>query len=281
MKREELRIRDPFIYADKKTGWYYMYGTTALCTDDSFDTACTFGVYKSRDLENFEYKEIFNGQKTGFWGTRDYWASEMHEYKGKYYLFGTVKSENRHRGTQIFVCDTPDGEFVPVSDKPATPEEWECLDGTLYVEDGVPYIVFCHEWAQCKNGEICAQRLSDDLTTPVGEPFLLFKATDNPRVTEVCGKGSGNFVTDGPFLWKEDGKVKMIWSSFSQGQYAVFGAYANDLHGAWTHTDDLFDFDGGHAMLFETFDGKRKISLHAPNALLKERAEFLDVNIQF
>ena len=280
IKREELRIRDPFVYADKKTGWYYMYGTTALVGANGFETNPTFGVYKSRDLENFEYKEIFNGAKTDFWGTCDYWASEMHEYKGKYYLFGSVRAEGKHRGTQIFVCDTPDGEFKPVSDKPATPENWECLDGTLYVEDGTPYIVFCHEWTQCKNGEICAQALSGDLKTPVGEPFLLFKATDNPFVTEL-GQNSGNYVTDGPFLWEEDGKVKMIWSSFKDGKYAVFGAFADSLRGKWSHTDDLFDFDGGHAMLFNTLEGKRKISLHAPNWLLEERAQFMEVDIKF
>ena len=30
LKREEIRIRDPFIYTDTENGCYYMYGTTAL-----------------------------------------------------------------------------------------------------------------------------------------------------------------------------------------------------------------------------------------------------------
>lgn len=38
------------------------------------------------------------------------------------------------------------GPFVPHGGKELTPEEWECLDGTLYVSpDGKPYLVFCHE----------------------------------------------------------------------------------------------------------------------------------------
>ena len=282
MKREDIRIRDPFVYADEKTGWYYMYGTTAL-EEGSISSKNSFSVYKSRDLENFdEGKKIFDGDEQPFWGTYDFWAAEMHEFGGKYYLFGSVKAEGRHRATHIFVCDTPDGKFTPVSTEPATPIDWDCLDGTLFVEDGTPYIVFCHEWSQCKDGEICAQALSEDLSKPVDEPFLLFKATDNASVKEIFGVGSGNFVTDGPFLWKENGKVKMTWSSYtSEGKYAVLGATADSLRGKWEHTPNLFDFDGGHGMFFNTFDGKRKFVMHKPNEPSKERANFFDIEKKF
>ena len=65
LKKSEIRIRDPFIYADKETGWYYMYGTTSLRAN-SLDAFDTFFVYKSRDLENFdEGKMIFNTVLTG------------------------------------------------------------------------------------------------------------------------------------------------------------------------------------------------------------------------
>ena len=149
-------------------------------------------------------------------------------------------------------------------------------------ENGKPYIVFCHEWVQCKNGEICAQELSSDLSTPIGEPFLLFKATENPHVSCLDEEGSGNYVTDGPFLWKKEGKWKMIWSSFQKGKgYAVFGATAESLHGKWEHTDNLVDFNGGHGMLFETFDGVLKLALHAPNSSPNERAQFIDWKDRF
>ena len=277
MKREEIRIRDPFIYADKKTKTYYMYGTINGGASDS-----KFYVYTSKDLEEFEGPfVIFDGKKENFWATKDYWAPEMHEYKGKYYLFASVKEDNESRATQIFVCDTLDGEFKPVSEKPATPKEWWCLDGTLCIENEKPYIVFCHEWVQCKNGEICAQELSSDLSTPIGKPFLLFTAKDNPHVHSVHGVNADDYVTDGPFLWKKDGKWKMIWSSFQNGKYAVFGATAESIRGKWEHTDNLVDFDGGHGMLFETFDGVRKFALHSPNVCPNERAQFIDWKDRF
>jgi GH43 family beta-xylosidase len=276
LKREEIRIRDPFILTDKEQECYYMYGTTALEVG-TLAAKNTFSVYKTYDLENFEDpKVIFNGSEIGFWADRDFWAPEVHKYNGRYYLFGSCKASGKCRATQIFVCDTPDGVFKPVSDKPITPDGWECLDGTFFIENGTPYVVFCHEWVQVKNGEIWAMPLKDDLTAPAGEPTMLFKATDNENVSELGGVAPGNYVTDGPFLYREDNKVKMIWSSFYKGRYLVLEAESDSVLGKWTHNGSRFDFDGGHAMLFETLDGKRMISLHAPNSANNERAFFYE-----
>ena len=276
-KREEIRIRDPFILTDHENGCYYMYGTTAL-ESGSLRAGCTFSVYKSYDLEEFEGpKIIFDGGKAGFWADRDFWAPEVHKWGGRYYLFGSCKAEGKCRATQILVCDTPDGEYLPISDKPITPKEWECLDGTLYVEDGTPYIVFCHEWVQIGDGEIWAMELSPDLAHAAGEPFILFRASDNPNVSEL-EQGSGNYVTDGPFLYREGGRLRMIWSSFYKGRYLVLDAESDSIRGKWVHRGSRFDFDGGHAMIFTTLEGKRMIALHAPNKPGLERAAFYVVD---
>ncbi len=273
LKREEIRIRDPFIYTDFENGCYYMYGTTDL-VDGRMRARNTFSVYRTVDLENFEGpKVIFDGSKYGFWADRDFWAPELHKYNGKYYLFGSCKAENKCRATHIFVCDTPDGEFVPLTEAPITPSDWECLDGTFWIEDGKPYIVFSHEWTQVGDGEICAMQLSEDLKEAVGEPFLLFRASDNPNVSEFKGH-SGTYVTDGPFLYREDGKTKMLWSSFYNGRYLVLDAWSDSLGDKWNHGGSRFDFDGGHAMLFEKLDGTKMISLHSPNKADMERAAF-------
>ena len=273
LKRENIRIRDPFILTDKEAGCYYMYGTTDL-EEGTLHAYPRFSVYKSYDLESFEGpKVVFDGKENGFYATRDFWAAEVHKWGGKYYLFGSCKAEDRCRATEIFVSDTPDGKFVPVSDIPKTPGEWECLDGTFFVEDGKPYMIFSHEWVEIGNGEIWATELSADLLRPVGEPFMLFRASDNPAVSELEA-GSGNYVTDGPFLFNDGGKVKMIWSSFYEGRYLVLEAESDSLCGKWHHGGSRFDFDGGHAMIFDTLDGVRMISLHAPNTAGEERAHF-------
>ena len=275
-KRDEIRIRDPFILTDSKEGCYYMFGTIDL-KPSGYRTASTFSVYKSYDLESFEGpKVVFDASKLDFWADRDFWAPEVHEYNGRYYLFGSCKAEGKCRGTHIFVCDKPDGEYKPVSDEPATPRDWECLDGTLFVEDGVPYIVFCHEWVQIKDGEIWATPLTEDLSRPAGEPFMLFRASDNPEVNELK-PGSGNYVTDGPFLYREDGRVKMIWSSFHDRRYLVLDAESDSIRGVWTHGKSRYNFDGGHAMIFTSLEGKRMMALHSPNKTDFERAAFYEI----
>lgn len=275
LKKEDIRIRDPFIYTDFENGCYYMYGTTAL-VEDKIVAKNSFSVYRTLDLENFEEpKVIFDGSKHGFWADRDFWAAELHKYNGKYYLFGSCKAENKHRATHIFVCDTPDGEFVPLTENPITPADWECLDGTFWIEDGKPYIVFSHEWTQVGDGEICALQLTEDLKEAVGEPVLLFRASDNPNVSELKGYDKA-YVTDAPFVYVEDGKTKMMWSSFYQGRYLVLDAWSDSLLGKWNHGGSRFDFDGGHAMRFERLDGTTMISLHVPNKKNMERAFFYE-----
>lgn len=269
LKKEEIRIRDPYVFTDFENKCYYLTGSINL--PNSYKTTHNFYVFKTRDLEHFdEPKVIFDARKTDFWADRDFWAPELHFWNGKYYLFASFKAEGKCRACQVLVSDTPDGEYKPLSDKPITPLDWECLDGTLYVENGTPYMIFCHEWVQIKNGEICAVELSSDLSRAVGEPFTLFRASDNPDVSEHV-EGSGNYVTDGPFVFCEKGKVKMIWSSFKCGKYAVFEAEADSLKGKWTHKPSRFNFDCGHAMIFKTLDGQRKIALHSPNKTNYER----------
>ncbi|MBR2988997.1 MAG: family 43 glycosylhydrolase [Clostridia bacterium] len=274
LKLEDIRIRDPFIYTDYENKCYYMYGTTDLA-DGSISAYNSYSVYKSYDLENFEEpKVLFDGDEyPDFWGKYDFWAPEMHAYNGKYYLLGSCKAKDKCRGTQIFVCDTPDGKFVPVSPNPATPLDWECLDGTFYVENGKPYMIFSHEWLQVHDGEICAVELSTDLTHAVTKPTLLFHASDSPIVSE---SSPGNYVTDGPFLYLDNGQLKMIWSSFCNGRYLVLSAKSDSVCGKWIHEGSLFDFDGGHAMIFHTLDGRRMISLHSPNTAGLERAKFIE-----
>lgn len=274
MKRDELWIRDPFILVEGDT--YYMYGTTDFGRTE--EEKSTFAVYTSHDLEEFEGPfTVFDG-KQGFWADRNYWAAEVWKYRGSFYLFGSFKAEGRARATQILKADSPMGPFVPLSDKPTTPENWECLDGTFFEEDGMPYMVFCHEWLQCENGEMCAVALTPDLSGTVGEPIVLFRAGDNPAVDSFSYQDFAKCkVTDGPFLFRKDGKIHMIWSSNAGGKYAVLEATADSLLGNWEHHSSRFDFDGGHAMLFRDLKGQHRICLHSPNAGPMERAVFLPI----
>ena len=166
MKLNEINIRDPFILP--YDGKYYMYGSRVGVTPEyptHWGKQHGFDVFISEDLENWSAPKTIFERGDDFWGQEEFWAPEVHLYRGKFYLFATFNASGKCRGTHILVCDRPDGTFTPVSPSPATPADWECLDGTLYVDNaGKPHIVFCHEWLQIGNGTVCEAELSEDLT---------------------------------------------------------------------------------------------------------------------
>lgn len=257
IKKKDLYIRDPFIY--NENGIYYLYASYQGKNDEY----PSFVVYKSKDLEEFSDPiTLFKGNKN-FWANQDFWAPELHKYKGKYYLFASCKGEHCCRGTQIFVSNQPDGTFECLTPYAITPKDWECLDGTLWVENGKPYLIFCHEWLQIGNGTICLQELSDDLKTTVGEPKTLFSAKD--AKWPIPFQGKDNYVTDGPFIIQQKTGLEMIWSSYSKTGYAIGVCRSKSIQGPWIQEDEpIFSDDGGHAMVFEK-DGEKMITFHAPN----------------
>lgn len=271
MKNCDINIRDPFVLV--VDGKYYMYGTRAK----NFGIKTNgFDVYIGDDLENWsEPKEVFNSSNWGM-NTAVNWAPEVHLFNGSFYMFATFTKPNGLRGTYILKSDTPDGEFKPHSEGAITPLEWECLDGTLYVENGKPYCVFCHEHTQILNGTVCFVELSDDLTHAVSEPIELFAASSylNREASESCHN-----VTDGPFMYKmEDGKLLMIWSTCANNYVQCIATSDNgSIFGKWSHLKPIFDDDGGHGMIFKALNGDLKLTLHCPNKTDYERPVFFDI----
>ena len=122
--------------------------------------------------------------------------------------------------------------------------------------------------------------LSDDLTTATGEPVVLFRASEPKWVRPV--REATEFVTDGPFLYRtKTGALLMLWSSFGDKGYAETVAQSSDgtLFGKWKQEEvPLMPENGGHGMLFTTFDGKLRLVLHAPKSPAgAERAHYFPI----
>ena len=286
MHTSEIQIRDPFVLPVHAESQYYLFGTTDK--NAWHGPATGFDCYRSMDLENWEGPIAAFRPPAGFWSTTNYWAPEVHYYQGKYYLFATFKEVNQYRGTQILVADRPEGPYLPMTEKPVTPKDWECLDGTLYVdESGTPWMVFCHEWVQIHNGAICAMPLTRDLKAAAGRPVFLFNASEAAWVLRPDWPGADGpmrfptYVTDGPFLYKtQNGTLLMLWSSIGPEGYAMGYACSesNQITGPWVQEDQpLYAKDGGHGMLFKTFDGQLMVTFHTPNTTPNERAVFFKV----
>ena len=281
LKNIDIHIRDPFVLPVAAERQYYLYGTTGPECWTDFATGIDY--YTSPDLENWEGPFPAFRPPAGFWADRNFWAPEVHVYHGRYTLFASFKAEGVRRGTQILAADSPQGPFLPISGGPATPRDWECLDGTLFVDaDDQPWMVFCHEWVQVGDGEICAVRLSADLTAAVAEPRLLFRASEAPWAQEINSKGRRGYVTDGPWLHRLASRgLIMLWSSFGAGGYTVGVArsVSGDILGPWQQMPDpLYAGDGGHCMTFRAFDGRLRLAYHRPNPSPDERPYFVSLS---
>ena len=270
MRRQDINIRDPFVLTSREEQCYYLYGSTSMSAGPHLE------VFRSQDLENFTAPiSLFTPPKDFPW-PKLFWAPEVKFHGGKYYLTVTMAAPEQPKGTLILSADSPTGPFTLHSDGPVTPRDWECLDGTLFFdEDNVPWMVFCHEWVQIDDGTLELIRLSPDLKQAVSGPLTLFHASDGPWVKPLK---PGKYVTDGPFVFRDAAKgLSLLWSSFGKDGYAIGVARSSSglLQGPWVHEEHaLFDIDGGHAMLFDTLDGQRMISFHAPNRGPLERAVF-------
>ena len=286
MKTAELRVRDPYILAEN--GVYYLYRTNLVHVGNEIV------VQKSRDLIEWEAPTTVYTLDISGWKKAELWAPEVHAYHGKYYLFVSVLGKSGHRSTEISVASSPEGPFLPVSDAPATPAEQSAIDGTLYEENGTPYIVYSRDWPFCFDasigayvGEIWAQQLTEDLSAPVGEAFRLFRSTDCPLSAKAParhdweGKPVARYGSDAPFVRRlGNGKLLLTWSPIPDGNYVILGAVADTIRGAWTHLDaPIFDGNGGHAMFFDDFDGSVKMCFHCPECEGKERATVLPVEL--
>jgi arabinan endo-1,5-alpha-L-arabinosidase len=280
MKLSDIHIRDPFVLPVLSEQCYYLYGTMGQYAWT--ESGLGFDCYTSADLQTWEGPFPVFRPPADFWADRNFWAPEVHVYRGRYFLFASFKAEGICRGTQILMAESPLGPFRPVSTGPVTPPNWECLDGTLFVTtEGNPWMVFCHEWVQIGDGEICTLPLSADLTASAGEPVVLFRASQAPWVQQLESKGRKGYVTDGPWLHRlPGGEILMLWSSFSVGGYTIGVArsISGGLLGPWFQdTRPLYRGDGGHCMTFRDFNGNLWLSFHQPNGHPAERPKFLSL----
>ena len=111
--------------------------------------------------------------------------------------------------------------------------------------------------------------LSRFILITVGDPVVLFYASDAPWRGNIVKNNMGGQVTDGCWLHRmKNGSLIMLWSNFSAGGYTIGTARSasGEIFGPWIQDPEpLWAMDGGHAMLFYTFEGQLMMSFHCNN----------------
>ena len=290
MKTSDVNIRDPFVLLHK--GTYYLYGTRS---ETCWGPADGFDCYTSKDLEEWEGPiEIFH-RPDCFFADQNYWAPECmyleaDEEAGRaadaFYLITTFGGEGRKKGIYVLKSERPTGPFELYSEC-LTPEDWACIDGTIYFEDGDPMLIFSHSFEDSPEGDMCLIPLAKNLKATAGEPLKLFSAAEAawakpvPFAKAEFGMDGEVYFTDGPCLMKmNDGKLYMTWSSWSTCGYAVGVAVSETggVKGPWKQIEEpIFPENGGHGMLFRNKQGRLMFTLHFPNDKYKERPMFAEI----
>ena len=273
----DLAMSDPYIYAEPSSKTYYL-------------TSSGGRMYRSKDLVMWEgpYNIIdIKGlwlEKAGFAA-----AAEIHKI-GKYYYYAGTWSDHSdliqqvprrynvpHNQTYLLRSETPDGPYVSFAVEPGydyQPHNWDCIDGTLYEEDGKVYMIFVHEWTQLIDGTMDYIELAPDLSYTVSEqPVTMFRASEHPAVAEMNSNGEATFgmkmpgwVTDGPQMFRtQTGRLGMLWASWGKERYIQCVCYSESgtIAGPWVQEPEPFlANNSGHGMLFRTFGGKLIYLVH-------------------
>jgi len=163
VKLAEVRLRDCCVWPDTNTLTYYLVSSTGR---RGMNGRSAVIEYTSKNLETWDGPRVIFEVPEDFWAQRGIWAPELHAYQGKFYLFLTFNTDDQFpeqwrdwlprvkRGSQVLVSDSPAGPFKPFANHSTLPADMMTLDGTLWVEDGVPYMVFSHEWVQITDGRM-------------------------------------------------------------------------------------------------------------------------------
>ena len=122
MNISEIMIRDPYILKHKDT--YYLFGSTDKNTWGG--KASGFDYYISKDLSEFRGPFTAFRRNPDFWANENFWAPEVYEIDGQFYMAASFCKDGHHRGVQFLKTDSLEKLFQPIGTRPVTPLDWDC-----------------------------------------------------------------------------------------------------------------------------------------------------------
>lgn len=215
-------IGDPFVL--KSQGVYYMYATSEpgfgfrAWTSDNMVAWEDAGVVL--DHRDFEDK----------WALYDFWAPEVFEYEGAYYMTYSARAYNGSLRIAIAKADHPLGPFMDINSDLIN-EPGSYIDGHIFQDetDGKLYLYYVKDnYENIIDGQkvshMYVQELNDTLDKVVDEPVFLFGPSQEWEGLE------GDIVwNEGPFVLQHEERYYLMYSANFYGgpDYAIGYAVAN------------------------------------------------------
>ncbi|MDR0700042.1 MAG: glycoside hydrolase family 43 protein [Tannerella sp.] len=246
---------DPFII-QASDGKFYMYGTSG---------EAGFRAYSSEDMIDWKDEGlVYRGATSGSWTVDCFWAPEVYERSGKYYLFFSSNWKDNPAGELenfrigVAVADQPAGPFVEMYDRPLFDPGYPVIDANLYFDDdhGKVYLYYsrcCYKhpveseisdlarekgwFDKVEESWIYGVEIKPDFSNIAGDPVLLLRppAKLDDRQAEwesrsITAREVNRRWTEGSYIIKKNGTFYMMYSAnFFGGQHYAVG-YATSDH---------------------------------------------------
>ncbi len=257
---------DPFIL-EASDGRFYMYGTSEGLNG--------FRAMSSDNLTDWtDEGVVYQGAGPDSWTLDCFWAPEVYERDGRYYLWFSANWKHNPEGEEenfrigVAVADSPTGPFVEMNGGPLFDPGYPIIDANLYMDDntGSVYLYYsrcCYkhpveseisDWARRKGwydtieeSWIYGIEIEPDFSGVIGEPVLLLRPPvdmDDPQSEwESRSVTSGEVNrrwTEGSFLFRHDDTYYMMYSAnfFGGADYAVGYATSHHPLGPFTKSAD-------------------------------------------
>ena len=250
----DVALGDPFILR-ASDGKYYMYGTT--------EKEKGFRAYESDDLAHWqEIGRVYEGARADSWTLKNFWAPEVFERDGKYYMFFSADwkvnpnndAENFRIG--VAVADSPRGPFKDLMSRPVFDPGYPIIDADVWFENGRVFLYYsrcCYkhavpsevaDWAkkqgwfnEIEESWVYGVEMKPDFSGVIGEPVLLLRppvkmddAQAEWESRSVTSREVNRRWTEGSFIFKKNGVYYMMYSANFYGgkNYAVGYATADN-----------------------------------------------------
>lgn len=273
---DTMEMSNPFIIFDREKLTYYMIGDGGHVWKSS-DLRLWNGPYNVLALDTLEWM-----------GARpQITAPEIHKYRGRYYYVATFTRDDvtidnvagndiPRRSCQLLVSDSIEGPYKPIPAETPLLRADQASRGATFITDefDAGYLIYSHDWCQSGEGTTQIILMTDDLARQIGEPYIMFQASQNPW---SAGEGSApSPIMDGPWLFDtEELELGMLFATEIDGKGAVGVAYSeknHGLNGPW-HIEPQPLLTGGYGqpMLFNDFDGSLVMVLHKDTTINGKR----------
>ena len=276
-----IHMGDPFVL--QHGGRYYLFGTNA--SNEGFK------CWESTDLVHWTPKGWAYQETDDSWAKSHYWAPEVKEYRGKFYMTYSAmpkKADTPRLLIALAVSDKPEGPYKDLH-APWFDFGYSAIDGHIFVDDdGKPYLYFSRNGVQdgYSFGIIYGVALADDLSKPVGEAVKLMEA-DQPWEKVRYAE---NRCNEGAFVLKHKGRYYMTYSANHTGfpHYGIGYATADKPLGPWVKAEenpiaatnlDIGVSGPGHSSITRSPDGKELFIVYHSHADPKKPSGERVVNI--